>query len=61
MISSLLYVMASRLDVMQVVGLVARFQANPKEAHVLAIKRIFKYLKGTTKFGLWYPKGNELL
>ena len=60
MIGSLLYVTTSRPDVMQAVGLVARFQANPKEAHVFAIKRIFRYLKGTTKFGLWYPKGNEL-
>ena len=60
MIGSLLYVIASRLDVMQAVRLVAWFQANPKEAHVLAIKRIFRYLKGTTEFGLWYPKGNEL-
>ena len=58
MIGSLLYVTTSRLDVMQEVGLVARFQANPKEAHVLAIKRIFRYLKGTIEFGLWYPKGN---
>ena len=45
---------------MQEVRLVARFQANPKEAHFLAIKKIFRYLKGTTEFGLWYPKGNEL-
>lgn len=60
MIGSLLYVTSSRPDAMQEVGLVARFQANPKEAHVLAIKWIFRYLKGTTKFGLWYPKGNEL-
>ena len=60
MIGSLLYVIASRLDVMQAVGLVARFQANSKEAHVLAIKRIFRYLKGMTEFGLWYPKGNQL-
>ena len=60
MIGSLLYVLASRPDAMHVVGLVARFQANPKETHVLAIKRIFRYLKGTTKLGLWYPKGNEL-
>ena len=60
LIGSLLYVKTSRPDAMQVVGLVARFQANPKEAHVLEIKRIFKYLKGTTEFGLWYPKGNEL-
>ena len=60
MIGSLLYVKTSRPDAMQGVGLVARFQANPKEAHALAIKRIFRYLKGTTKFELWYPKGNEL-
>ena len=60
MICSLLYVTTSRPDVMQAVGLVARFQANPKETHVLAIKRIFRYLKGTTEFGLWYPKGHEL-
>ena len=45
---------------MHAVALVARFQANPKQTHVLAIKRIFRYLKGTTKLGLWYPKGNEL-
>ena len=59
MIGSLLYVTASRPDVMHAIGLVARFQANPKETHVLAIKRIFRYLKGTIEFGLWYPKGNE--
>jgi hypothetical protein len=47
MIGSLLYVTASRPDVMQVVGQVARFQAAPKESHVLAVKRIFRYLKGT--------------
>jgi hypothetical protein len=54
MIGSLLYVTTSRLDVMQTVGQVARFQATPKESHVLAVKRIFKYLKGTKEFGLWY-------
>ena len=56
MIGSLLYVIASRLDVMYAVGLVARFQASPKETHVLAIKRIFRYLKGTTKLGLYIQK-----
>jgi hypothetical protein len=39
---------------------VARFQAAPKESHVLAVKRIFRYLKGTKEFGLWYPKGKDL-
>jgi hypothetical protein len=60
MIGSLLYVTTSRLDVMQVVGQVAKFQAAPKESHVLAVKRIFRYLKGTEEFGLWYPKGKDL-
>ena len=60
MIGSLLYVTASRPDVMQAVGQVARFQAAPKETHIIAVKRIFKYLKGTLGFGLWYPKGNDL-
>jgi hypothetical protein len=39
---------------------VARFQAAPKKPHVLAVKRIFKYLKGTEEFGLWYPKRKDL-
>jgi len=47
MIGSLLYVTASRPDVMQAVGQVAWFQAAPKESHVLSMKRIFIYLKGT--------------
>ena len=60
MIGSLLYLTASRLDVMQTIGQVARFQAAPKETHIIAVKRIFMYLKGTLDFGLWYPKGNDL-
>jgi hypothetical protein len=60
MIGSLLYVTASKPDVMQAVGQVARFQEAPKESHVLAVKWIFIYLKGTEEFGLWYPKGKDL-
>jgi hypothetical protein len=58
MIDNLLYVTTSRLDVMYAVGQVEIFQASPKETHVLVVKRIFKYIKGTTKIGLWYPNGN---
>jgi hypothetical protein len=47
MIGSLLYVTTSRLDVMKEVGQVAQFQEAPKESHVLAVNRIFRYLKGT--------------
>jgi hypothetical protein len=60
MIGSLLYVTTSRPDVMQEVGQVAQFQATPNESHVLAVERIFRYLKGTKEFGLWYPKENDL-
>jgi hypothetical protein len=47
MIGILLYLTTSRPDVMQEGGQVARFQEAPKESHVLAVKRIFIYLKGT--------------
>ncbi|XP_050920276.1 secreted RxLR effector protein 161-like [Lathyrus oleraceus] len=56
MIGSLLYLTVSRPDIMFSVCLCARFQANPKESHLTAVKRIKKYLKGTTNVGLWYPK-----
>ena len=58
---SLQYVIASWPDAMQVVGQAVRFQAAPKEAHIIAIKRTLRYLKGTTKYGLWYPKGNNII
>ncbi|XP_050877565.1 uncharacterized mitochondrial protein AtMg00810-like [Lathyrus oleraceus] len=58
MIGSLLYLTASRPDIMFSVCPCARFQANPKESHLTAIKRNMKYLKGTINVGLWYPKGS---
>ena len=60
MIGTLLYVTAKRLVVMHEVCQAARFQASPKASHLLAVKRILKYLKGTTQYGLWYPQGNHL-
>jgi hypothetical protein len=41
---------------MQANGQVERFQATPKESHVMEIKRIFRYIKGIEDYGLWYPK-----
>jgi hypothetical protein len=57
MIGSLLYLTASRPDIMFSVCMCARFQASPKEAHLVAVKRILRYLKHTPSIGLWYPKG----
>jgi hypothetical protein len=58
MIGSLLYLCASRPDIMLSVCMCARFQANPKRCHLMAVKRIFWYLVHTPNFGLWYPKGS---
>jgi hypothetical protein len=58
MIGSLLYLCASRPDIMFSVCMCARFQADPKEIHLRAVKRIMRYLVYTPKFGLWYPKGS---
>jgi hypothetical protein len=60
MIGSLLYLTASRPDIMFSVCLCARFQANPKESHLSAVNRILRYLKHTPSIGLWYPKGASL-
>nr|GFB74485.1 hypothetical protein [Tanacetum cinerariifolium] len=56
MIGSLMYLTASRLDIMFVIYAYARHQVTPKECHLHAVKRIFRYLKGHPKLGLWYPK-----
>ncbi|GKA25845.1 hypothetical protein Tco_0711954 [Tanacetum coccineum] len=47
---------ASRPDIMFVVCACARFQVTPKMSHLHAVKRIFRYLKGQPKLGLWYPR-----
>ena len=57
MIGSLLYVTASRPDVMFSVCMCARFQVLLRESHLKATKRILRYLKHTQNVGLWYYKG----
>ncbi|GKE39018.1 hypothetical protein Tco_1462423 [Tanacetum coccineum] len=56
MIGLLMYLTASRPDIMFAVCACARFQVTPKTSHLHAIKRIFRYLKGHLKLGLWYPR-----
>ncbi|GJU61248.1 putative ribonuclease H-like domain-containing protein [Tanacetum coccineum] len=56
MIGSLMYLTSSRPDIMFAVCACARFQVNPKISHLHAARRIFRYLKGQPKLGLWYPK-----
>nr|GFA78782.1 hypothetical protein [Tanacetum cinerariifolium] len=56
MIGSLMYLTTSRPDIMFAVCACARHQVTPKECHMHVVKRIFRYLKGHPKLGLWYPK-----
>ncbi|GKC07631.1 putative ribonuclease H-like domain-containing protein [Tanacetum coccineum] len=56
MIGSLMYLTASRPNIMFAVCACSRFQVTPKTFHLSAVKRIFRYLKGKPKLGLWYPR-----
>ena len=60
MIGNLPYVKSLILYVIQSIRQITIFQEAPMESHLLAPKRIFKYLKGTTEFGIWYPKVNKM-
>ncbi|GKF96326.1 hypothetical protein Tco_0289061 [Tanacetum coccineum] len=51
-----MYPTSSRPDIMFVVYAYARYQVNPKVSYLYVVKRIFRYLKGQPKLGLWYPK-----
>ncbi|GJS87976.1 putative ribonuclease H-like domain-containing protein [Tanacetum coccineum] len=55
-IGSLMYLTASRPNIMFAVCAFARFQVTPKTSHLLAVKRIFRYLKGKPTLGLWYSR-----
>ncbi|GJY36024.1 ribonuclease H-like domain-containing protein, partial [Tanacetum coccineum] len=59
MIGSLMYLTSSRPDIMFAVCACARYQINPKVSHLHVVKRIFRYLKGQPKLGLWYPKDSS--
>nr|GEW69476.1 uncharacterized mitochondrial protein AtMg00810-like [Tanacetum cinerariifolium] len=60
MIGTLLYLTASRPDLQFYICMCARYQARPTEKLVHAVKRIFRYLRGTVNRGLWYPKDSSV-
>ncbi|GJY03563.1 uncharacterized mitochondrial protein-like protein [Tanacetum coccineum] len=60
MIGSLMYLTSSRPDLIYLVSLCARYQEKPTEKHLQAVKRIFRYLKGTINMGLWYSKDTDI-
>ena len=59
-IGSLLYLTASRPDTLFNIYVYTRFQSNPKKSHMLVAKRIIRYLKETSKLGLWYSRNSSL-
>nr|GEV88717.1 hypothetical protein [Tanacetum cinerariifolium] len=56
MVGALMYLTASRLDIVHATRYCARYQAKPTEKHLTVVKQIFRYLKDTIHIGLWYPK-----
>jgi hypothetical protein len=60
MIGSLLYLTVMRPDIQFMVCLCARFQATPRTSHWQVVKRIFRYLRHTPDFGLWYSASSSL-
>ncbi|GJS07536.1 retrovirus-related pol polyprotein from transposon TNT 1-94 [Tanacetum coccineum] len=60
MIGSLMYLTASRPDLVFAVCMCARYQSKPTKKHLEAIKRVFRYLQGTINMGLWYPKDTAM-
>ncbi len=60
LIGSLLYLTASRPDIVFSVGICARYQSDPKKSHLSAVKRILRYLRGTTNIRLWYSRDSCL-
>nr|GEV05391.1 putative ribonuclease H-like domain-containing protein [Tanacetum cinerariifolium] len=61
MIGSLMYLTASRPDIMFAVSACSRNQVTPTTSNLDAVKKIFKYLKGQPKLGLWYPRESPLV
>ncbi|GJZ89279.1 hypothetical protein Tco_0661061 [Tanacetum coccineum] len=60
MVGSLMYLTASRPDLVFVVCMCARYQASPTKKHLEALKRVFRYLRGTINWGIWYPKDTAM-
>ena len=59
MIGSLLYLTASKPDISYSMRVCAKYQANPKESHMIVLKRIIKHVKSTTNFSVWYSKDTD--
>lgn len=58
-VGSLMYLTGTRPNIMHVVSLISKYMENPKESHLLAAKRILRYLRATTSFGIFYKKGEN--
>ena len=59
-VGSLMYLTATRPDIMYSVNLISRYMENPTEMHLLTAKKILRYLQGTKDFGLFYKKGEKM-
>nr|GEY18205.1 uncharacterized mitochondrial protein AtMg00810-like [Tanacetum cinerariifolium] len=60
MVGSLMYLTASRPDLVFAICMCTRYQTKPTKKHLKALKRVFRYLKGTINWGLWYSKDTAM-
>lgn len=60
-VGSLMYLTATRPDIMHAVSSISKYMEHPREDHLLAAKRILRYLRGTAEFGLFYKKGKKII
>ncbi|GKF37646.1 hypothetical protein Tco_0114404 [Tanacetum coccineum] len=60
MVGSLMYLTARRPDLVFAICMCATYQASPTKKHLEALKWVFRYLRGTIKWGLWYPKDTTM-
>ncbi|GJY43690.1 retrovirus-related pol polyprotein from transposon TNT 1-94 [Tanacetum coccineum] len=60
MVGSLMYLTVSRPDLVFALCMCARYQASPTKKHLEALKRVFRYFRGTINWGLWYPKDTAM-
>jgi hypothetical protein len=58
-VGSLMYLTATRPDLMFIVSLISRYMERPTKSHLQAAKRVLRYVKGTTSFGIFYKKGGS--
>ena len=55
-----MYLTSSRSDICYSIGVCARYQSDPKESHIIIVKRIIRYVSETLDYGIWYSEASNI-